>query len=378
MDSSIRSAILASAFTSLLVSGIVLFAVPKLTMQPMGAEREEIPENTPDEMMEENDGDEEDAEDVSSAIVAAVKKAEPAVVSVIISKDLPVLERYYENPFGDGASPFEFGIPRSRDTGETERREVGGGTAFFISSDGLLMTNKHVASDEEADYTVLLNDGRKLDAKVVARDPGNDIALLQVEGSDFPSLSFASGDAELGETVIAIGNALGEFRNTVSVGVVSGLSRSITAGGGGETERLDRILQTDAAINRGNSGGPLLNAGGEVIGMNTAVAAGGKNIGFAIPAPDLKRALESYEKSGRIVRPYLGIRYMPITPELKEKNSLSFDYGILIVRGETPSDLAVIPGSPADKASIRENDIILEADGERLTLETSLASIVQQ
>ena len=313
---------------------------------------------------------------------AAVKRAEPAVVSVIVSKDLPIIEQYYESPFGDDdlfGLPFNFQIPKSREIGK-ERREIGGGTAFFISTDGLLMTNRHVVADEEADYTVLLNDGRKLEAEVVARDTGNDIALLKAKGRDFPALSFAEGDSvALGQTVIAIGNALGEFRNTVSVGVISGLSRTITASGdGGEmAERLDSIIQTDAAINRGNSGGPLLNSRGEIIGMNTAVAAAGENIGFAIPYPDLRRAYESYQEHGRIVRPYLGIRYMPVTVQLKEKNSLNYDYGVLIVRGDTPADLAIVPGSPADKAGLRENDIILEADGQKLTLETSLARIIQ-
>lgn len=314
-------------------------------------------------------------------IVAAVKRAEPAVVSVIVSKDLPVLEQYYESPFGEDfpGFPFDIQIPKVREKG-TEHREVGGGTAFFVGKDGLLMTNRHVVIDEEADYTVLLNDGQKLDAKVVARDSGNDIALLKVEGENFPALSFAEGESpRLGQTVIAIGNALGEFRNTVSRGVISGLSRTITAtsGGGQDAERLDSIIQTDAAINRGNSGGPLLNSRGEIIGMNTAVASAGQNIGFAIPFPDLKRAFESFEKNGRIVRPYLGIRYMPVTTQLKEKNALAYDYGVLIVRGETETDLAIVPGSPADKAGLLENDIILEADGAKLTLETSLARIVQ-
>lgn len=406
MDSSVRTTILTAAATSLLVSGAVFIVSPELMKAP--AQEKSAPEvlspprsATLDGMTAEGDRE--------TNIVAAVKKAEPAVVSVIITKDLPIIERYYENPFGDDFSDpffppfFEFpvrpeglpggGIPRERVKG-TEKREVGGGTAFFIGSDGstspvlsgveglttggLLMTNKHVVADEEAEYTVLLNDGRKIDAEVVARDSGNDIALLKVETQDHPSLSFAGENPALGQTVIAIGNALGEFRNTVSVGVISGLSRSIAAGGSTGVERLDRIIQTDAAISRGNSGGPLLSSRGEIIGMNTAIAASGENIGFAIPAADLKRAYESYRKEGRIVRPYLGIRYMPITQELKEKNALPYDYGALIVRGETSTDLAVVPGSPANKAGIQENDIILEADEQKLTLETSLGSIVQQ
>ena len=320
-----------------------------------------------------------------SAIIQAVSETQNAVVSVIVTKDLPVIERYYEqgNPLGDFLgdpffSPFEFQIPRYRQKG-TEEREVGGGTAFFVSSDGLLLTNKHVVSDEEAEYTVLLNDGSKLKAEIVAEDPANDIALLRVEGDDFPALELAEDDLQLGQTVITIGNALGEFRNTVSVGVISGLKRNVTAGTStdGPVEQLEHIIQTDAAINQGNSGGPLLNTRGEVVGMNTAIAATAQNIGFAIPASDLRLAVESFEEHGRILRAFLGVRYMPITTDVKEKNNLAYDYGVLIVRGEEPGDLAVIPGSPADKAGLEENDIILEVDGEKLTLERSLASMIR-
>jgi S1-C subfamily serine protease len=315
-------------------------------------------------------------------IVQTVKRAEPAVTSVIITKDLPKLEQYYEEvPLGDDFGffddpffrQFRMQVPRLRQKG-TEKKEVGGGTAFFVTGDGLLMTNKHVVSDEKAEYTILLNDGRKLSAKVVARDPVNDVALLRVEDGNFTALPIAqSDDLSLGQTAIAIGNALGEFRNTVSVGVISGLQRSITAGSpGGDSEKLDQIIQTDAAINSGNSGGPLLSSHGEVIGMNTAVSSVGQNIGFALPARELRRVLTSYQKTGRIVRPYIGVRYMPITPEIKEKNKLAYDYGVLVVRGEQPTDLAVIPGSPADKAGIEENDIILEVDGQKLTSAVSL------
>jgi serine protease Do len=312
-------------------------------------------------------------------VVETVAEAERAVVSVIITKDLPVIEQYFErgpSPFGDLGFPDLFAIPRYRQRG-TERQEIGGGTAFFVSSDGLLMTNRHVVNDKKADYTILLNDGRKLPAKVVALHPGNDIALLKVEGTDFPSLTIAADQPHLGQTVIAIGNALGEFRNTVSVGVISGLKRSLTAGSGRGTEHLDRIIQTDAAINTGNSGGPLLSLKGEVVGMNTAIAEGAQNISFALPAVDLLQALESYRKNGRIIQAFLGVRYMPITSQVKEENHLSYDYGVLVVRGEKPADLAVIPGSPADKAGIQENDIILEADGQRLEGNVDLATIVR-
>ena len=225
--------------------------------------------------------------------IAAVRQAENAVVSVIISKNLPVIEKYYENVnFGNG---FTFQVPRYRQNGTAEQ-QVGAGTAFFVSSDGVLMTNNHVVSDSAADYTVLLNDGSKLSARVLSTDPAKDIALLKVDQTDTPFLSLADSDTlDLGQTAIAIGNALGEFRNTVSVGVVSGLQRSVTAsvntGSGSET--ISNLIQTDAAINLGNSGGPLLDSSGNVIGMNTATATQGESIGFAIPSNDLRSMLEN-------------------------------------------------------------------------------------
>ncbi|MDD5623212.1 MAG: trypsin-like peptidase domain-containing protein [Candidatus Peribacteraceae bacterium] len=320
-------------------------------------------------------------------IIQTVRRAEPSVVSVIVTKDLPKMEQSFEavpfgQEFGFSDSPFRgfrIQIPQLKQNG-TEKREVGGGTAFFVTADGLLLTNKHVVDDEKADYTVLLNDERKLPAKVVARDPGSDIAILKVEGGNFTPLPIAqSDDLSLGQTAIAIGNTLGEYRNTVSVGVVSGLQRSITAssGLGGSAEQLDQIIQTDAAINSGNSGGPLLNSSGEVIGMNTAVSAIGQNVGFALPAQELRRVLASFQKNGRIVQPYLGVRFAPITPDLKDRNHLAYDYGVLIVHGEAATDLAVQPGSPADKVGLVENDIILEADGQKLTEDVSLVHLVQ-
>lgn len=313
--------------------------------------------------------------------VDVIARAEPAVVSVIITKDLPVLEQYFESPFGDDPffAPFDIRIPRVRENG-TQRQEIGGGTAFFISRDGLLMTNKHVVADTEADYSVLLNDGTTKPATVVARDPASDIALLKIDGESFPFLTFSSQDPELGQSVIAIGNALGEFRNTVSVGVISGMSRSIIAGspGGGFTERLTRLLQTDAAINQGNSGGPLLNMRGEVVGMNTAVATGAQNIGFAIPAAELTSAKTNYERHGEILRPYLGVRYVMITPDLQAAEHLPIDHGALVARGETSMDVAILPDSPAAKAGLREGDIIVEVDGQELSMELQLADVVRR
>ncbi len=317
------------------------------------------------------------------AVIETVERANPAVVSIVVSKDVPVLEQYFEefNPFGGffGNDGFSFRVPGVREKGK-EKREVGGGSGFLVSKEGLVVTNKHVVDDQNAEYTVLLNDGKKVGAKVLAKDPSLDLAVLKLtEGGGYPFLEFGtSADLRLGQTVIAIGNALGEFRNSVSVGVVSGLARSLVAGDGmGGSEALEGVIQTDAAINPGNSGGPLLDLSGRVIGVNVAVAFGSENIGFALPSDAVKGAVESVAKEGRIVRPFIGVRYMMITPEFAKANKLDVDYGALVSRGGTREDLAVIPGSPADKAGIEENDIILSINGVKLEGDISLASVIR-
>lgn len=322
-----------------------------------------------------------------SFVVNTVKKTNPAVVSIVISKNVPKYESYIDpnkqlNPFGGifpGVPDFFFNMPQYRQNG-TEKKEVGGGSGFFVSAEGLIVTNKHVVDQKDVEYTVFTNDGKKHNAVVVARDPVLDIALIKVSGSGFPYLGLGNSDSlQVGQSVIAIGNALGEFRNTVSVGVVSGLARSVTAGDmSGKTETLDQVIQTDAAINPGNSGGPLLNLSGEVIGVNVAMAQGSQSVGFALPVNSIKGAIDSVKNTGKIIRPYLGIRYVPITPEMKDKNNLSVDYGVLVKNGATANDLAVIPGSPADKAGIVENDIILEINGKKINDQTSLASLIRQ
>ncbi|MBI5370037.1 trypsin-like peptidase domain-containing protein [Candidatus Uhrbacteria bacterium] len=311
-----------------------------------------------------------------------VSKINPAVVSIVITKDVPVLEQYYEDPFSQffgGNSSFHFRIPKYRQNG-TQQKDVGGGSGFFISRDGYVVTNAHVVSDKEAQYTVFSNEEKKFDAKVVAVDDVLDIALLKVEGTDLPFLTFGDSDqVRLGQAVIAIGNALGEFRNTVSTGVISGLSRSIVASSGLQSqENLDNVFQTDAAINPGNSGGPLVNLAGEVIGVNVAMASNSENIGFSLPANAVRQSVESMKTNGRAIRPYLGVRYVPVTDALKTQNHLSVDHGALVLRGQKKGDLAVIPGSPADKASVEENDIILQIDGKDIDEKYSLTSLIRE
>ena len=322
-----------------------------------------------------------------SMVVDAVKKANPAVVSIIISKEVPKYvpdnSKPVPNPFGDffGGNDFFnnfFNQPQYRQDG-TEKKEIGGGSGFLVSKDGLIVTNRHVVDQKDVEYTVFTNDGEKHDAKVIARDSVLDVAIIEINGSNFPYLDFSDSDKlELGQSVIAIGNALGEFKNSVSVGVVSGLSRSIVAGDSfGKSEALDHVIQTDAAINPGNSGGPLLDLFGRVVGVNVAVVQGSENIGFALPINSIKSVIESVKATGKIVRPYLGIRYILVTPELKDKNNLTVDYGVLVQRGQDPAELAVIPNSPADKAGIVENDIILEINGKKIDQDTNLSLLIR-
>lgn len=365
MNTSLRTITL-SAGTSLIVSTLVLSGTGRLPHEmqaPTGSVMTQA--SVLERAMREE-----------SPIIDVVHRSEPAVASVIISKDLPVIERYYEEvPFGNGDTSIR--LPRVRQRG-TELQEVGGGTAFFVTEDGLMLTNKHVVSDTDATYTVILNDGRTLEAQVVARDFLTDIALLKVPGSSYPFLELSANDEPiLGQSVVAIGNALAEFRNTVSVGVISGLQRTITAGNPAEgtLERLSHIIQTDAVINEGNSGGPLLDLTGQVIGMNTAVASQAQNIGFAIPVGDLRRVVESYREYGRIVRPYLGVRYSILTEDLAREYDLSYDYGVIISGGE---EAPVIPDSPAADAGLQEGDLILEADGRKLTPDVALGDIIQR
>ena len=305
------------------------------------------------------------------AVIKAVNEYSPAVVSIIITKDMPVMEQYWQE-FG----PFGLKVPGSRQKG-TEKKEVGGGTGFIISSDGMILTNKHVAEYSEADYTVLTNDGKKYPAKVLALDPVQDLAIIKIEGSNFPIVKLGdSDDIQIGQTVVAIGNALGEFRNTVSVGVISGLGRTITASGGGMEETLEDVIQTDAAINPGNSGGPLLNLRGEVIGVNTAMA-DAQSIGFSIPINKAKRAIEQVKSKGKITYPFLGVRYILITGQIKEENDLAVSDGAWVKKSDQ-GEAAVDPGSAAEKAGIKENDIILEFNNEKITFENSLAKIIQK
>jgi serine protease Do len=316
--------------------------------------------------------------DEQSAVVDVVKRASPAVVSIIVSKDLNKIPGYSSSPFDFG--PFGFDpFFQSRDQEDSDQpnvQEIGGGTGFLITEDGVIATNKHVVDDAEASYTVLTTDGKKYEATVLSRDPVNDLALVKIQGSNFSTLSLGdSTKVELGQRVIAIGNSLAQYQNTVTTGVVSGIGRTITASGSSGSEQLEGVIQTDAAINPGNSGGPLLDIGGSVIGINTAIDAQGQLVGFAIPVEDLKNDLDSFRKFGRIVKPFLGVRYVLINQTIKEENKLTVDYGALVTSGTNQP--AVVANSAAAKAGIKEDDIILEINGQKIDQDHSLAGLLK-
>jgi serine protease Do len=319
-----------------------------------------------------------------STVVTTVDKASPAVVSVVISQDVPKLQGFSGNPFN---FPF-FMMPqdRSQDSqngnisggDDTEKQTIGQGSGFLVSADGLIITNKHVVSSASAEYIVMTNDGKEYPAKVLARDPNRDIALLKIEIKDAPFLTLGNSDEiKVGQTVVAIGNSLGEFSNTVSKGIISGLKRNLIASSGrGGSEHLSNIIQTDAAINPGNSGGPLLDISGKVIGVNVAMAQGAQSIGFALPANQIQKIIDQVQATGKITTAFLGVRYIMLTPEIQKETTLPLDHGALILRGEKMTDFAVVPGSPADKAGLMENDIILEIDGAKINNDRQIADLV--
>lgn len=301
--------------------------------------------------------------DYDKLTVESVKKILPSVVSIVISKHLPKGNALFQMPF---LSPF---VPMESDGKGGEAVKIGGGSGVVVHSSGLILTNKHVVFDPDSEYTVILSNGKEYPGKVLSRDPINDIAVLKIDAKELLAAELGnSSSLDLGQTVIAIGNALGMFSNSVSRGIVSGLSRSISAslGTGEETEELRGVIQTDVAINQGNSGGPLIDLGGKIVGINTAVIFGAQNIGFAIPVNWAKDDLKDIVEHGRIIKPYLGLQFIMLTKEMSKKYNLAVDYGALVMKDHVPNSVAVVPHSPAHKAGVRENDIILALNDEDL------------
>lgn len=294
--------------------------------------------------------------DEESVITKVIEESIPSVVTVGISTTTTTGSTFQINPL----DPFE---PFTQIPGTKKKVEQNIGSGFIISADGLIITNKHVVSNIEATYQVLTNDKKKYNVEKIYRDPLNDLAILKISPSILNSLRPLklgnSSKLKLGQLVIAIGTPLGEFTNTVTSGIISGLGRGITAGSPfeGFVEKLDNVIQTDAAISPGNSGGPLLNSKGEVIGVNAAIAQEGQNIGFAIPVNVVSDLINNFQKNGSsFEHPYIGIRYKLIDKQTAVLNELV--EGAYIVQ--------VVQGSPAEKSGLQEEDIIIEFDGKKI------------
>ncbi len=298
-----------------------------------------------------------------SVVIDVVDKVSPAVVTVGITTSRRIGDILEFNPF-DPFSPFQ------RRPGKSQKIEQDIGSGFIVQG-GLVVTNKHVVSAADSTYRVITKDDKTYEVKKIYRDPSNDLAILKIEASGLPTVEMGDSDnIKVGQMAIAIGTALGEFRHTVTTGVISGVGRGIEAGSPFEAsaERLDNVIQTDAAINPGNSGGPLLNSSGQVVGVNTAVSSEGQNIGFALPINVVKEALANFNATGQFNRAYMGVRYQMIPRQTAILND--------IPEGAYLQD--VIEDSPAEKAGLKAEDIITEIDGNKLTDENDLAKSISK
>ncbi len=296
-----------------------------------------------------------------NVVTEVAEKVSAGVVTVTFKRETPILEQYFLDPFGM--------FRGSRPSGEVESEQVDIGSGFVIDEAGLVVTNKHVVSSgSPSDYKVVLKDESEHQVEKIWRDPANDLAILKIdppsptasEGQEvYRAIEMGDSDRlKVGNFVIAIGTALGEFRHTVTTGVISGLGRGITAGDGYSfAEKLDNVIQTDAAINPGNSGGPLLNSLGQVIGVNVAVSQGANNIGFALPINLVKESMKNFNETGAFDRPFFGVRYQTITKEQGILNGVPA--GGYVVE--------VVKDSSADSAGIKKGDIIVSFDGKKLS-----------
>ncbi|MDD4151677.1 MAG: trypsin-like peptidase domain-containing protein, partial [Candidatus Gracilibacteria bacterium] len=310
--------------------------------------------------------------DLQSQVTKLAKNISPSVVSIIIKKDLVV---YKSDPWGFFQTPVG-----------KEKQRVGGGSGFFVRKDGTIITNKHVVSDDNAEYTVITSDGKEFDAKVLAKDPITDLAIIKIipniptDLDNIKVLEFLDENTttNIGEFVLAIGNALAEFQNTVTFGIISGKGRSIeaaTSSDGTQGEKLSGLLQTDTAINPGNSGGPLINLDGKVIAINTAIAGNSQNLGFAIPLSIQKvnYILNSIDKTGGIKRAFVGISYIPLNRSLAKTLGLKVSYGDYIQNKEG----SIVKGSNAQKSGLKGGDIITKVDNIKIDEKTHLSDIIQ-
>ncbi len=302
----------------------------------------------------------------SQLISKIAKTVGPSVVSV--------------NVTGVETDQYVFGFEQKRPT-------VSAGTGIIISKSGIVMTNRHVVPTGTQKVSVTLSDGTELtDVEVLGRTSESDsldVAFLKINDTKGKKLTAATiGDSskvEIGDTVVAIGNALGQFQNTVTSGIISGYGREVVASdaSGDSAENWDDLFQTDAAINEGNSGGPLVNMNGQVVGLNTAVAGNAQNIGFAIPMNNMTGLIKQVIQTGKLERPYLGVRYVLLTDDYAYQFKLGTKRGAYIPpAGE--SGPSIISGSPAEKAGLKEKDVITKIDGTTIDQSHSLISLLGQ
>jgi len=310
----------------------------------------------------------------SQLISQIAKTVGPSVVSVNVNISSTSSS---QNGFG----LFGFSQPEN---------EQAAGTGIIISSGGLIITNRHVVPAGTTSVSVTLSDGTELkNVSVIGRTSDSDsldVAFLKINDAKSHKLVPAelgnSSIVQVGDDVVAIGNALGQFQNTVTSGIISGYGRSVQAGNSSgsslATENLDDLFQTDAAINEGNSGGPLVNLNGQVIGINTATAGNAQNIGFAIPINDIRGLIDQVVKTGKFSRPYLGVRYIPLTADVANEYNLTVNNGAFIAPSSDPTSPSVISGSPADQASLQTNDIISQLNGNNIDQTHDLTGLLDQ
>ena len=298
-------------------------------------------------------------------VVNVVQKVGPAVVRIDTSRRVSSLPDGFNDPF---LRRFFGDVPSQ------PREQTGSGSGFIIDTNGRILTNAHVVDGADR-VTVVLKDGRRLDGKVLGEDPVTDVAVIKIDTNKLPTVPIGNSEnLQPGEAVVAIGNPLG-LDNTVTSGIISATGRS-SSDIGASDKRVDYI-QTDAAINPGNSGGPLLNARGEVIGMNTAIIRGAQGLGFAIPMNTVQRISQELIAKGRVDHPFLGVQMATLTPELKERlssdlrgPSVSADKGVLLIR--------IVPRSPAARAGLRPGDVIQAINNQSITKSEELQKIVEK
>jgi serine protease Do len=309
----------------------------------------------------------------SQLVASIAKNVSPSIVSVDVTSQTAAA---MQNSFFGSDAPTE---------------QQSAGTGIVISSKGLIITNRHVVPAGTTKVSVTLSDGTTLDDVTVvgrtAETDSLDVAILKINDAKGHALTPAAiGDSskmQVGDLVVAIGNALGQFQNTVTSGIISGHGRSVQAGNQGSTssstESLADLFQTDAAINEGNSGGPLVNTSGQVIGINTAIASGAQSIGFAIPINDVSGLIKNVLNTGKFERVYLGVEYVSLTPDTAKQLSLSVSEGAYVLpASQNGGTSTIVSGSPADKAGIQEKDIITEINGTQIDQNHSLLALLGQ